>query len=149
MTHDDGLRDDLPEELEALVQANLGPEETVEIVLKGSFKQLLICTDTRVMILKAGLMTGQAFGSNIFQLPYSAISGVQVKFGVLDGYFEVSAGGMQSQDKSIWAKDPKLDPNESPNCVGFVGGEAAQRFRSACALILQRAQGRGAPASAA
>jgi hypothetical protein len=150
MARDDDLRDDLPGDLEALVQECLAPGESAQIVLRGAFKQILVCTDTRVMILKTGLMTGHAFGSNSFQLPYGAVSGVQVKFGILDGYLEVSAGGVQAQDKSLWAKDPSLDPNESPNCVGFIGHDAAERFRRAGALILQHAQGRGAaPSNAA
>ena len=54
------------------------------------------------MIVKSGFMTGQMFGSSVFQLPYGGIASAEVKYRILSGYFEVSAGGMQNTAKSYW-----------------------------------------------
>lgn len=126
----------LPERLAAALNQLLRPNEKVYIKLKGAFKEALICTDTRVIILKVGFMTGQTFGSNVFQLPYSQIAGVQVNFHLLTGYFEVSAGGMQNRPKSYWSQDADTDAKKALNCVSLVNGEQAARFREACAFIL-------------
>ena len=92
----------LPDALEKVVQKNLATGETVLVRLKGAVKEALICTDRRVMIVKSGFMTGQMFGSSVFQLPYGGIASAEVKYRILSGYFEVSAGGMQNTAKSYW-----------------------------------------------
>jgi hypothetical protein len=76
--------------LSEVLEAN----ETVHIKLKGAFKEALVCTNKRVLILKTGFMTGQTFGSNVFQSSYRNITGVQVKKHLITGYFEFSAGGI-------------------------------------------------------
>jgi hypothetical protein len=74
-----GLIEPLPPRLETELDgllANTG--ETVCIKLKGAFKEALVCTDKRVIILKAGFVTGQTFGSKAFQIFYRNVTGVQV-----------------------------------------------------------------------
>jgi hypothetical protein len=139
---DTSLLDVLPADLQRVVQESLGSDESVEIALKGAFKEVLVATNLRVMVLKSGIMTGHLFGSDVFQIPYSAISGVQVQMGVINGYFEVTTPGMPSEQMSLWDRDPAHDPNEAPNCVAFIGRSAAERFQRACTVILGRVQGR-------
>ncbi|HZP46276.1 MAG TPA: SHOCT domain-containing protein [Candidatus Binataceae bacterium] len=131
------LIEEIPAKLAAVLKQNLQPGERVEVQLKGQFKEALVCTDRRVMILKAGFMTGAMFGSNVFQLPYRNISGVDVKKHLLTGYFEVSAGGMQNTTKSYWANDAR-SAEKSPNCVSLVGADRAALFRQACSFIMER-----------
>jgi hypothetical protein len=86
-------------------------------------------------------MTGQLFGANTFQLPYAHVAGVQVRFNLLTGYFELSAAGMQSSDKEFWNRDKKFSPAKAPNCVSINGRGNAAKFQAACAFILARANG--------
>lgn len=132
------LIEQLPDRIETELSKILYPSEEVLVKLKGAFKEGLICTDRRVIILKGGLMTGQILGNNTFQQPYSNIAGVQVKFHLMSGYLEVSGGGMQNTPKSYWSSDKKSDPAKAPNCVSLNSKRQAERFREACSLILTR-----------
>ena len=128
------LIDALPHGLEASLRKVLADGERVEVQLKGVWKEALVCTDRRVMILKSGFMTGQTFGSNVFQIPYGNVGGVEVTFHILTGYFELSAGGMQNTAKSYWSKDKGTDPAKAPNCVTLNTRPQAARFRTACTV---------------
>jgi len=133
----------IPERLETTLRQTLAPGERVFVKLRGAFKEALICTDTRVLILKGGLMTGQIFGTDTFQCPYSNVAGAEVKFHLLTGYFELSAGGMQNTPKSFWDTGKKPAAAKAPNCVSISGPERARIFRQACAFIMGiAAQGR-------
>ena len=114
--------------------------EAVLLAMKGAFNEALICTSGRVLIIKTGFMTGQLFGSKVFQLPYSAIASVEVKFTLLTGYLEVSAGGMQNTPKSYWATSGSQSATTAPNCVSIDRRDQAARFRMACAFILERVE---------
>lgn len=128
----------LPGRLERRLKEMLRPDETVHIKLRGAFKEGLVCTNTRVIVLKGGFMTGQVFGTDTFQLPYSNVASVEVKFHLITGYFEVSAGGMQNRPKSYWSTDTSVDPAKAPNCVSLNSRGQARKFREACSFILAR-----------
>lgn len=134
----ESLQDSIPSGLAKKLRAILANGETVEVQLKGVWKEVLVCTDRRVLILKSGFMTGQLFGSNVFQVPYSNVSGVDVKFHLLTGYFELSTGGMQNTAKSYWAQSANANPGRSPNCVTLNSRAQAARFRLACSAIMER-----------
>jgi len=123
--------------LEKVLFEVIEPNETILIKLKGAFKEALVCTDKRVLILKAGLMTGQTFGSNIFQSPYRNITGVQVKKHLVTGYFELSAGGVQNRPTSYWETGQGA-PQRRENCVSLNSSAAFPRFREASSFILSR-----------
>jgi hypothetical protein len=127
--------------LEAALRQALSSGEQVIVKLRGAYKEALICTSTRVIILKAGWMTGQLFGTDMFQCPYANVAGAQVNFHLLTGYFELSAGGMQNSPKSFWNTDKSVSAAKAPNCVSIGGRDRADRFRQACAFIMQRASG--------
>lgn len=133
-----GLMETLPDRIETALGQLLSPSEVVFLKLKGAFKEGLICTESRVIILKGGFMTGQMLGNNSFQQPYSNIAGVQVQFHLFSGYFEVNAGGMQNAPKSYWSSDRKSDPTKAPNCVSLNSKQQAERFRRACTFILSK-----------
>jgi hypothetical protein len=145
------LMDALPGRLEKALNAVLTKDEQVHIKLKGTFNQALICTSDRVLIIKSGLMTGHLFGNNIFELPYSGISGAEVKFGQLTGYFEMTGGGFQKTARNYWSQSRGSDPAKAANCVSLSGKGMGQRFRDAASFILERcnttgvAQAPGAP----
>jgi hypothetical protein len=77
----------IPDRLERTLRQTLMPNERVLVKLKGAFKEALVCTDARVLILKGGMMTGQIFGTDTFQCPYSMVAGAEVPFHLLTGYF--------------------------------------------------------------
>ena len=120
----------IPDRLERTLRQTLMPNERVLVKLKGAFKEALVCTDTRVLIMKGGWMTGQILGTDTFQCPYSMVAGAEVRFHLLTGYFELSTGGMQNSPKSFWQ-----------------GGSEAHRRQSTELRVDQRA-GDGAEISA-
>ncbi len=128
----------IPEKLERALATSLHRNERVFVRLHGVYKEALVCTDSRVIILKAGWMTGQLFGTDMFQCPYQNVAGAQVKFELLTGYFELSAGGMQNAPKSFWSTSNSISPAKAPNCVSVAGRDRADKFRQACAFIMQR-----------
>lgn len=132
------LNQALPETLEKVLQKNLAADERVLVRLKGAFKEALVCTDRRVMIVKSGFMTGQMFGSDVFQLSYGSIASAEVKYRIISGYFEVSAGGMQNTAKSYWSTGKSSDPAKAPNCISLNSRSQAANFRAACAFIMKQ-----------
>ena len=134
----ENLLEKLPDRIETALSKLLGPNEGVLVKLKGAFKEGLICTDSRVIILKGGFMTGQMLGNEAFQLPYANISGVQVKYHIMSGYFEISAGGMQNTTKSYWSHDKNSDPSKAPNCVSLNSKAQQEKFQEACSFILTK-----------
>ena len=129
----------IPDRLERTLRQTLVPGERVFLKLKGAFQESLVCTDTRVLIIKGGWMTGQIFGTGTYQCPYSMVAGAEVNFHLLTGYFELSTGGMQGTPKSFWEGGKKPTAAKSPNCVSLSGTEQARKFRQACAFIMQMA----------
>lgn len=138
----------IPDRLERTLWQTLAPGERVYILLRGAFTEALVCTDTRVIILKGSWMTGQFFGTDTFQCPYANIAGAEVKFHLLTGYFELSAGGMQNTPKSFWKADGKVRAANAPNCVSLAGPEQANKFRQACSFIMARTAGGRQPYAA-
>jgi Short C-terminal domain/Bacterial PH domain len=132
------LVEELPGRLEKELQRILLPDETVHIKIKGAFKEGLICTDSRVIILKGGFMTGQTLGTNTFQVPYQNISGVEVKYHLLSGYFEISAGGVLNTDKSYWSSKKSQDAAKAPNCISLNNKTQRDKFQKACSFIMDK-----------
>jgi Short C-terminal domain len=131
----------ISDKLDRAMTGALAPNEQVVVKLRGAYTEALICTGTRVIILKAGWMTGQWFGTDMFQCPYRNVAGAQVNFHLLTGYFELSAGGMQNTKKSFWNSDKAVSAAKAPNCVSISGRGRADKFRQACAFIMQMASG--------
>lgn len=133
----------ITEKLERALSTSLHRDEQVLVKLRGVYKEALVCTGTRVIILKAGWMTGQLFGTDIFQCPYRNVAGAQVNFHLVTGYFELSAGGMQNSPKNFWKTDRGASPAKAPNCVTIAGRSRADIFKQACAFIMHQASGGG------
>lgn len=127
----------VPGRLQPEIAKLLSPGETIEIQLKGAFKEALICTNLKVAIVKGGFMTGHFFGTNVFQMPYRSIAGVEVTFHFMSGYFEISGGGMQNTTKDFWNGINRTDPKRAPNCISLYKRDV-EKFRSACVFILAR-----------
>lgn len=117
-------------------------DEEIHVALKGSFREYLICTNTRVYIIKRGFMTGNTFGVGDFKMPYRNITNVQVVSKMISGYFEVSSGGMQNTKKSYWdnSKTSSNAKNE-PNSISLNDKETTELFSKASNYILDRIEG--------
>jgi hypothetical protein len=131
----------ISEKLDKALNLALAPNEHVVVKLRGVYKEALVCTNIRVIILKTGWMTGQLFGTDMFQCPYPNVAGAQVNFHLLTGYFELSAGGMQNTKKRFWNTDKAVSTAKAPNCVSIGGRDRANKFRQACAFIMHMASG--------
>ena len=131
----------MSEKLDRALSLALAPNEQVVVKLRGVYNEALVCTNIRVLILKAGWMTGQLFGTDMFQCPYPNVAGAQVNFHLVTGYFELSAGGMQNTKKSFWNTDKAVSAAKAPNCVSISGRDRAEKFRKACAFIMHMASG--------
>jgi hypothetical protein len=132
----EGIIETIPSGLKKSVTATLAPGERIFFQLKGAFKEALVCTDRRVIIAKSGFMTGQIFGSDIFQLSYAGVASAQVKFYLITGYFEVSAGGVQNTEKSYWATGPgNRNASRSPNCISLNRRNMLPKFQQAASFI--------------
>lgn len=127
----------LLEPLPVDVKSEIPLSETVQLSLKGTNKEWLICTDRKLYIIKKGFMTGHLVGSGMFQMPYKNITGVQTDYHMLSGYFEVSTGGTQGTKKDYWA-DGQNSPQKSPNCITITGKPLLEKFRAACDFINQK-----------
>jgi hypothetical protein len=123
----------IPRRLEKRLALILEPSEVVRVKLRGVFAEALICTDRRVLILKAGYMTGHLFGASIFQTPYRNITSAQVNTHLLSGYFEISAGGVQNVATSYWGTG-KNSAAYRDNCVSL-NRTMFKRFQSAANYI--------------
>ncbi len=134
------LIEDLPASLTKLVASSIPEDEQVIIRMKGAFKEILVCTARRLLIAKTGFMTGHMFGSNLFQLPMSAVTSVEVKFHLLTGYMEVSTGGMQNTDKTYWATGKTNNSTQAPNCISINSRADVDKYQRACSKILSLAE---------
>lgn len=136
-----GIIQEIPTKLRDTVEKSFAPGEAAIFQLKGAFKEALVCTDRRVIIAKSGFMTGQIFGSDLFQLSYASVATAQVKMHLLTGYFEVSAGGMQNTEKSYWAKSGLRNAAGQPNSIALNSRAQAEQFRLAASFIMERSNG--------
>ncbi len=134
----------IPERLERALRQTLAPGERVFVQLKGAFKEALVCTDFRVLILKGGWMTGQLLGTDTFQCPYPNIAGAEVRFHLFTGYFELSAGGMQNTPRSFWQTGKKPAAAHAPNCVSISGPETGKEVPAGMRCHTVAAGGRAA-----
>lgn len=108
--------------------------ESTELVLQGAFKEWLIISDNQVYIIKKGFMTGHTFGDGVFKLPYDKIASVRVEFHLMTGLFEVSNGGDQVTNRSIWTQNKQNASNTAPNTITLKKA-VKKDFEQACDLI--------------
>ncbi|WP_407310508.1 SHOCT domain-containing protein [Desulfosporosinus sp. SB140] len=78
------------------VKQNIVPGEEIYIQINNySNDHVLVATSKGLYIFKAGFMGGATFGSKVTQFPYGKITGVEIKFNLLSGSFEVYSGSTQ------------------------------------------------------
>ena len=109
-------------EAEVLAQ-NLGSDETVLGIVIGRFGQAIVATNKKMLVVKNGFMSGQAFGNKATSFDYRNIVGVEVRKGLTQCEFELLAGGlMNNQSNSMKAK---ANMANQPNGLLFLKPEMA------------------------
>lgn len=118
------------DKFEKIAKQYLSADETIHVALKGNFKEYLICTNKRVYIIKQGFMTGHMLGGGLFKMDYGNITSVEIDMKIVNGYFEVSTGGVQNTRKSYWSQDANTSSSQSPNTVSISKLERADFERA-------------------
>lgn len=133
-----------------LLRRSLLDGERVLGQLVGSLSQVVVATDSRILIVKTGFAAGQAFGGKVTSYGYRGIGGVEVRTGLLQGEFELLAGGLRNVQGNGVGDKARIA--ESPNGVLFPRRRArhfatmAGRIREAAESPPPRARARAAKA---
>lgn len=116
------------------ITAEIPNDETIKVSVKGRMNEWLICTDKQIYILKSGWATGNTNRIGNFHTPYANVSNAFVDFHISTGYFELLSGSMVHSKKSYWGSNDS-NPQMSPNCIGIMSKNDAEKFEVACAYI--------------
>jgi Short C-terminal domain len=110
------LKDKVRTELED----NLGPEETIRVIIRGAHDQAMVGTDSRVFVCKPGFMAGATFGVEVASWNYRNLTGVQRHKSRMGGSVLLQAPGQTGQETSYWASGPDA-PKSAPNAIPVAG----------------------------
>lgn len=129
----------IADKLERALSTARTPTEQVFIKLRGTFKEALVCTNTRVhpegwLDDRPNLRYGHV------PVPILKRRRGTSKFSPRDRVIRALTGGMQNAPKSFWNSDKSVNAAKAPNC-SISGRERAAQFREACAFITQRTAG--------
>jgi len=98
------------------LDANLRPDETVQVIINGPSNQAMIGTDRRVFVYKKGFMAGATFGAEMTSWEYRSLVGVQIHTGMMSGTVVLQAPGQTGTKTSVWASGDG-DPYKAPNAI--------------------------------
>ncbi|MEV3925918.1 SHOCT domain-containing protein [Actinomadura coerulea] len=102
-----------------VLDQNLSPGETVQVIITGANSQAIIGTDRRVFVYKKGIFAGASFGAEITSWDYRGVVGVQIHTGMMTGAVIVQAPGQSGVRTSSW-KAGEGDPYKAPNAIPIV-----------------------------
>jgi Short C-terminal domain len=128
------------------LEANLGPGETIRVIIHGAHGQAMVGTDTRVFVCKPGFMAGASFGAEVTSWSYRNLTGVQRHKGMMSGSVLLQAQAQTGQKTSYWTGGDD-DPSKAPNAIPIAGGWT--RVDPCVARLRQLIDQSHAPASAA
>jgi hypothetical protein len=104
--------------------------EQVNLIVRGVFKEWLVCTDKQVYIIKKGFMTGHLFGHGIFKYRFSRLNSVNIDLGLFWGHIELATAGIQHH-KVGW-------PNTEDNYIVIHKGKMKREFDQVCEFINEK-----------
>jgi hypothetical protein len=116
MTGGTADRASLHKKANAELDANLRPDESVEVIINGPSNQAVIGTDRRVFVYKKGFMAGATFGAEMTSWDYRNLVGVQIHTGMMSGAVVLQAPGQSGIKTSVWASGDG-DPYKAPNAI--------------------------------
>ena len=101
-------------------------DETIRFCLKGDADHSLVALDDRLLIIKAGVFAGTAFGARVATIYYKDVTGIEVNTGLVNCVVEVATpsypaigkksawlGGRTSK-KDLFNRDPYTESNTIP-----------------------------------
>ncbi len=83
---------------------NVLDDERIDVRLQPSAQgEAIVVTDKRVMIIKAGTITGAGlFGASVKSFSYNQITSVDLRIGILGGHMQLTvAGSIERQDRGF------------------------------------------------
>jgi hypothetical protein len=130
------------------LEQQLRPGERVVAVIKGAAKQAIVALDTRLFIVKPGLMAGSTFGARVTSFDYRQITAIELNKKLTTAVIEVIAAGYQgTQATSYWSQKEGKDPFKISNCLPLPRSDAT-KAEPVLALIRERIERAHAPAPA-
>jgi len=115
-----------------LLNRNMAQGERVLGQVIGSFGQVVVATDHKILVVKTGLMAGQTFGGKATSFDYRTLVGVEVRTGFAQGEFEIIAAALSAPQGN--RNRDKVKISESPNGVVF-GKSDGRHFDAMAAKI--------------
>ena len=110
----------LKEKVRDALEENLGPEETIRVIIRGAHGQAMVGTDSRVFVCKPGFMAGASFGAEVTAWSYRNLTGVQRHKSMGSGSVLLQGQGQAGQKTSYWGKGDD-DPAKAPNAIPVAG----------------------------
>jgi hypothetical protein len=136
------LVEPLPGNLRKGLERNLQDGEAVAASARTSAGEAIVVTDRRVLVIKAGLITGAGlFGARTRSIPYSRIVAVDLRLAPMGGHLKIATMGLQQLPD---ATSFKLNNDE--NTVSF-GHSRKEYMRRVAALIVDRVRASQPPAA--
>jgi hypothetical protein len=126
----------LPAKTLKIVRPHIAQNEAVFLCLVGGFGQALIALGDRVLIAKAGLMSGNVFGGKVNTFPYREITGVEIHTGMTTGVLVIQTPSFPGiQAGSYWAKGKGSNPAELPNALPLPNKNVVSAWQEHLALL--------------
>lgn len=94
-------------------QVGLGDD--IRMCMRGRFNHSLILFGDRVIIVKPGVVAGISLGARVTMIYLRAVSGLQVRVGLINGTLEVTAPAYAKRRRDL----PDRRGHRSANCIPF------------------------------
>ena len=125
----------LPGKTRRLAQPHISPDETVFICLVGAFGQALIALADRVLVVKAGFMSGRVRGGRVNAFPYRGITGIEIHTGAATGVLVIQTPSFQGTQSGTYWSSGEHNPAELPNTIPIGGKSAINRWQPHLATL--------------
>jgi signal transduction histidine kinase len=102
---------------EMLLRANLTSDEQVLGHVVGRFRQVVVATDQKIIVIKTGVLAAQALGGKATCFDYRRINAVELRTGMVNGEMEIITDSSPSTQGNH--NRDKLKVSESPHGVIF------------------------------
>jgi hypothetical protein len=128
----------LPEKTRKHLEPQLHDGEEVIAVINGASAQAIVALQTRLFIVKPGLMAGATFGARVTSFDYRNITAIEVNKKLVTAVIEVIAAGYQGvRATSFWSTKDGQDAYKISNCLPLARAEA-DKAEPVLALIRER-----------
>lgn len=137
------LISDLPGKLGKAFSDNIGSQEEVLVKLSPSSGEAIVVTSRRVLIIKAGNVTGAGFfGARAKSFSFQDIASVDLRVGVMGGHIQIAAAGTVEH-----AEGGIMNMVAAENAITFASGYK-DTMRTVADLIRQKVEEAKRPAPA-